>query len=114
MAIQLQLEFEPGKLKPPPDKPGEVIIPRPYTWQEWVLIILERGIEGDSEISPRNYNPKKRLRERLQWFSLFTYEPGVCKECKGFVWCDDGKPRLCPRCQNTDTVFTLSEMAPFF
>jgi hypothetical protein len=114
MAVQLQLEFEPGKLKPPPDKPGEVIIPRPDAWQDWVLIILDHGIEGDFDFSPRHYDIKKRLQERLNWFSISTYEGGVCKECKGFVWCDDGKPRECPRCQNKETIFSLSEMAPYF
>jgi hypothetical protein len=114
MAMQLQFEFGPGKLKQPPDKPGELIIPRPYAWQEWVLIILDRGMEGDFDASPRYYNYQQRLQERLKWFSLFTYEPGVCKQCRSFVWCDDGKPRQCRNCENTDTVYTLSELAQYF
>jgi hypothetical protein len=112
MPLQLQLEFEPGKLKPPPDKPGEVIIPRPFAWQEWILIILDHG--PLAKLHPRPYDYQGRLKERLRWFSKFTYEPGVCKECKCFVWCDDGKTRECPLCQNTDTICTLSEMAPYF
>ena len=117
MAVQLQLIFDPEKQKQPPLTPGDVIIPRPWAWQEWVFIILDHGLDG--EHCPRRYNyhyqnHQKRLKERLKWFSIFTYEPGVCKQCRSFVWCDDGKPRQCRRCQNTETISTLSELAPYF
>jgi hypothetical protein len=89
----------------------ELITPHPTEWRNWMYLILDRTKKRWRHDHETGY--REHVEERVRWFSQFTYEPGVCKRCRTSLWCYEGLPHYCSDCKSIDSVYSLSELAPF-